>query len=992
VALTQINNEQISNAAAGNVSAGIDAGTKIQTNSITGAQLANTIAITTSGNIAAGAILTNNYLYANGQPFSGGGGSNVNYTDANVSAYLASGTANANIITTANVSGAFVLGNGSALTAIAGPNVVGNVPNADFATTATSTVTAGTVTTNAQPNITSVGTLSALDVTGNISGNYILGNGSQLTGIAASYDNTNVKTYLSAFDGNIIPSANNSFTLGNLNNQWSSVYVGANTIYFNGVPLSSNATTLFYDNKPLVSENANGEIVTTGNVTTTGNISGNFILGNGAFITGLPAAYGNADVAAYLPTYTGDLSANNVTVGTVYSPNFFGNAIVYANATGYLTNTNLFKYDPGTETLTVGAVNATGNVNAGNVVTATVSGTTGLTLQTTANANIQIQPNGSGNIVLSNTYINSVAYPAQDQDAASKAYVDNLVSTAISYHQAVVAATATDLATATGGTVTYAQPNGVGNGQGATLTTTGSFDLIDTANVQTANTRILVKDEANAAHNGIYVWSNATVITRSSDADTYGAGNVTALGLNDYFFVQSGNVNKGSAWVVDAPVGTITFGTSNIGFAQFSQSQVYSANTDAGMTLIGQQFNAKVDGVTTAFDGGGNITVKASANLITPNIGAATGVSLGLTGNVTGNYFIGNGSQLSNITGANITGTVANATYSLNANSSAFANTAFSVDVANVAGIGNVATINLNGNAATFLAGDGTWLSEVIYGNANVSEYLASGTNTANIITTGNISGDYILSNGIVTTGTSGNITGAFAVVADYFLGDGSNITNVPLATAIADGTSNVAIPVADGAVSINVGGSANIASFNQSNIVFTDGTNTAFTFDLAAKFLTMIDAADNQVGVAPTEIALNSTNGDYMTQLLSGAWSLADNIAAGLPQTYITPGFVTTYYAGNSAPVMPTNPDHLTTKAYVDEKNNIANGNSSVSIPVANGDIALAAGGANRLIVGALGLVQVTNNFQATGNITGNIGLFGTVVSNGAAMLLNQQ
>jgi hypothetical protein len=61
---------------------------------------------------------------------------------------------------------------------------------------------------------------------------------------------------------------------------------------------------------------------------------------------------------------TGDLSANNVTVGTVYSPNFFGNAIVYANATGYLTNTSLFKYNPGTETLTVGDVSATGNVTA----------------------------------------------------------------------------------------------------------------------------------------------------------------------------------------------------------------------------------------------------------------------------------------------------------------------------------------------------------------------------------------------------------------------------------------------------------------------------------------------------------------------------------------------------------------------------------------------------------------------------------------------------
>jgi hypothetical protein len=98
--------------------------------------------------------------------------------------------------------------------------------------------------------------------------------------------------------------------------------------------------------------------------------------------------------------------------------------------------------------------------------------------------------------------------------------VDNAVTTAISYHEAVVAATTTTLATATGGTITYAQPNGVANGVGATLTTTGTFNLIDTANVQTVGTRILVKDQANAVQNGVYVWSNATVITRSSDTDT----------------------------------------------------------------------------------------------------------------------------------------------------------------------------------------------------------------------------------------------------------------------------------------------------------------------------------------------------------------------------------------------------------------------------------------------------------------------------------------
>jgi hypothetical protein len=44
--------------------------------------------------------------------------------------------------------------------------------------------TSGTVTSNVQANINTLGTLTTLSVTGNITGNYILGNGSQLTGLS----------------------------------------------------------------------------------------------------------------------------------------------------------------------------------------------------------------------------------------------------------------------------------------------------------------------------------------------------------------------------------------------------------------------------------------------------------------------------------------------------------------------------------------------------------------------------------------------------------------------------------------------------------------------------------------------------------------------------------------------------------------------------------------------------------------------------------------
>jgi hypothetical protein len=67
-------------------------------------------------------------------------------------------------------------GNGSGITNISATNIVGNVANANHATSANTANTANTVTTAAQPNITSVGTLSSLHSTGNITAPFFIGN------------------------------------------------------------------------------------------------------------------------------------------------------------------------------------------------------------------------------------------------------------------------------------------------------------------------------------------------------------------------------------------------------------------------------------------------------------------------------------------------------------------------------------------------------------------------------------------------------------------------------------------------------------------------------------------------------------------------------------------------------------------------------------------------------------------------------------------------
>jgi hypothetical protein len=61
---------------------------------------------------------------------------------------------------------------------------------------------------------------TGISASGNITGSYILGNGSQLTGVASSYGNADVANYLAGSAADIIPAANNTSSLGNATNQW----------------------------------------------------------------------------------------------------------------------------------------------------------------------------------------------------------------------------------------------------------------------------------------------------------------------------------------------------------------------------------------------------------------------------------------------------------------------------------------------------------------------------------------------------------------------------------------------------------------------------------------------------------------------------------------------------------------------------------------------------------------------------------------------------
>lgn len=175
--------------------------------------------------------------------------------------------------------------------------------------------------------------------------------------------------------------------------------------------------------------------------------------------------------------------------------------------------------------------------------------------------------------------ITNLADPASNQDAATKNYVDT-VAQGLNIHDPVAAATTTTLTITTGGTVTY--NNGTA-GVGATLTLSVAMPVLDGYTLATGD-RVIVKNEATAANNGVYTINAAkTVLTRATDADT-----TAELNGGDFFFVQNGTVNDNTGWVVVDKVTTV--GTTPVVFSQFSGAGTYTAGN--GLSLTGNVFAA----------------------------------------------------------------------------------------------------------------------------------------------------------------------------------------------------------------------------------------------------------------------------------------------------------------------------------------------------------------------------------------------------------------
>jgi len=208
-------------------------------------------------------------------------------------------------------------------------------------------------------------------------------------------------------------------------------------------------------------------------------------------------------------------------------------------------------------------------------------------------SNIEVADLASGVL---DTDLNSVS--SLDNTLASakaiKTYVDTVAAAGIHYHDPVRVESPINL--------NAAYNNGTA-GIGATLTNSGTLAAISIDGVSLSlNDRVLIYNQTNAAHNGVYYVSTvgdgatAWVLTRTTDTDSYGASDPNALGEGDAFFVREGATGAGELYVMTTS-GTITFGTTNITFSVIAETAVYSAGT--GLNLTGTTFSVASGGITS---------------------------------------------------------------------------------------------------------------------------------------------------------------------------------------------------------------------------------------------------------------------------------------------------------------------------------------------------------------------------------------------------------
>lgn len=364
--------------------------------------------VTVTGNATVGGVKTDNYYYANGQPldFSQPGGLTGyiqfnNNGDFSGSANLVWDAANNTLVATR------FSGNGGGLTNLNASNISGQVANA---------LVAGTVYTAAQPNITSVGTLTGL----NVSGTTTLTGNVTIDGTLAnlSVGNLSVQDNIIDLSSETTGTPSNNAGLRVIRGDELSVQ-----LRWTESSLAWQFTNDGVNYLSIVGKDSAGNIaVSNANL---GNLAvANFFSGSGNLLSNIQGAnvsgiVTNANYAAYAGNVTGASQPNITSVGTLSSLSVTGN-ITSGNAT--LGNAATANYFIGNGSLLTGVVSAATASNVSN-------GTSNVNIPT-ASGNVSVSVFGTANVaVFTSTGVNVSGYLTTTGNlTAANASLGNLVT------------------------------------------------------------------------------------------------------------------------------------------------------------------------------------------------------------------------------------------------------------------------------------------------------------------------------------------------------------------------------------------------------------------------------------------------------------------------------------------------------------------------------------------------------------------------------------
>jgi hypothetical protein len=887
MAVTRIKNNQITDASGANTQLGVNAAVKLQNFSVTASKLANSLTygsdLTITGNLTVNGATTTvdtvNTLIkdpiitlADGQTagtptvdigfiglrgnqnssFMGWNEGNTEFAVFLSNTTVSNTTANINSYGNFHANSVLVGGNLSVAGNVTGAlNATSNVNAANFTTPgiATAASTVGGVITGTSTSVS--GTTTAASVVGGV-----------ITGSSTSVSGT---TTAASVVGGVMTGSSVSVTgnisaanfIGNISGNIDAA--GANTqVQFNdtGDILGASAGFTFdkVGNVLTANGNINGANVSTAGTVTAASVVGGVITGSSTSVTGTTTAASvvGGVITGSSTSVTGTTTAASVVGGVITgsSTSVTGTTTAASVVGGVITGSSTSVTGTTTAASVVGgvmtgsSVSVTGNVDGAIVNTPSVVGAT-VTITTTGNGAISLSPAGTGNVSLNSRYINSLADPVQDQDAATKFYVDS-VAQGLDPKASVVLATYAVLPA-------YVYNNGT-SGVGATLTGNAVGNLTVDGVVVALNDRVLVKNEAagNAPYNGIYLCTTAGavgaayILTRATDM------NQPNEFYSAFTFVEDGTNQADTGWVcTNNSSSPVTIGTTAITFTQFSGAGSYTAGN--ALSLNGTVFNVNIDtsgANTVGINGSNQLFIPSGAVLTNPNITAATGTSLSVTANITGGNVLTGGliSATSNITGGNVlTGGLISAT-------------------ANITG-GNLATGGAITGASTSVSGT-TTAASVVGGVITGSSTSVTGTTTAASVVGG------------VITGSSTSVTGtttAASVVGGVITGSSTSVTGTTTAASVVGGVitgSSTSVTGTTTAASV-VGGVITGSSVSVTGDI--SGANTSVSGTTTAA--SVVGGVMTGTSVSVTG---NVTGGNLLTSGAAGAISGSGNITGG--------------------------------------------------------------------------------------------------------------